>query len=109
MVEYTFKILLRRLPCTGKSAVVALTAVLSKPGGPFQRAEAMSQEGAPVRDVAEALELRGVSKWFGKGDGRTVALRDVNLDMHGGEFLSIVGPSGCGKSTWDSAFRDHAD
>ena len=52
-----------------------------------------------MRDVAEALELRGVSKSFGKGDGRTVALQGVNLDMHGGEFLSIVGPSGCGKST----------
>src|SRR6266536_2508048 len=59
----------------------------------------MIRKGAAVRDEAPALELRGVGKWFGKGDGRTVALRGVDLDMRAGEFLSIVGPSGCGKST----------
>jgi NitT/TauT family transport system ATP-binding protein len=59
----------------------------------------MTEEGAPARDAAPALELRDVGKWFGKGDGRTVALRGVDVDMRAGEFLSIVGPSGCGKST----------
>jgi NitT/TauT family transport system ATP-binding protein len=59
----------------------------------------MIREGEPAREVAPALELRGVSKWFGRGGGRTVALRGVDLDMRPGEFLSIVGPSGCGKST----------
>jgi hypothetical protein len=47
----------------------------------------MIREGEPAREVAPALELRGVSKWFGRGGGRTVALRGVDLDMRAGEFL----------------------
>jgi len=31
--------------------------------------------------------------------GETLALKDLNLVLHDGEFCSIVGPSGCGKST----------
>jgi NitT/TauT family transport system ATP-binding protein len=30
---------------------------------------------------------------------RTDALTDVNLTVHGGEFVSLIGPSGCGKTT----------
>ena len=52
-----------------------------------------------MADVAPALELRGVTKSFGKGEARTVALAGIDLQMRKGEFLSIVGPSGCGKST----------
>jgi taurine transport system ATP-binding protein len=35
-----------------------------------------------------------------RGEGKeTVALKDVNLDIHKGEFICVLGPSGCGKST----------
>ena len=29
----------------------------------------------------------------------TIALKDINLQIRPGEFISIIGPSGCGKST----------
>ncbi len=45
------------------------------------------------------LSLRGVSKIFGAGDAAFVALRDVDLDIHAGEFVAILGASGSGKST----------
>jgi NitT/TauT family transport system ATP-binding protein len=35
-----------------------------------------------------------------KQSNKLVALKDVNLDVRTGEFISIVGPSGCGKSTF---------
>ena len=45
------------------------------------------------------IELKKVSKWFPVGGGRTYVLRNINLEVKAGEFLSIMGPSGSGKST----------
>jgi spermidine/putrescine transport system ATP-binding protein len=42
-----------------------------------------------------SVELRSVSKRFGD----LVAVDDVNLDLAGGEFFTLLGPSGCGKTT----------
>ena len=41
-----------------------------------------------------------VSKTYGAGDRKVVAIGDVSLEVPDGQFLSIVGPSGCGKSTF---------
>jgi NitT/TauT family transport system ATP-binding protein len=40
-----------------------------------------------------------VNKWFAVKGERVQVLRDVDLEVRQGEFLSLVGPSGCGKST----------
>ena len=67
------------------------------------------------------VSLQGISKTFSNG---TVALRDLDLDIGEGQFVSLLGPSGCGKSTvlriiaglgeptagrveWPSADRDY--
>ena len=49
--------------------------------------------------TAPVFEVEGLYKVFPTDAGSVMALRDVNLDVRPGEFLSFVGPSGCGKST----------
>jgi NitT/TauT family transport system ATP-binding protein len=53
----------------------------------------------PVRSGGPAVTISGVSKEFGAGALHTVALHDVDMTVHEGEFLCLVGASGCGKST----------
>ncbi len=45
------------------------------------------------------VKIRNVSKVYGTGANPVHALRQVNLDVFRGEYLSIMGPSGSGKST----------
>ena len=45
------------------------------------------------------IKLTGVNKVYRTDSVETQALENVNIEVHKGEFLSIMGPSGCGKST----------
>jgi NitT/TauT family transport system ATP-binding protein len=42
------------------------------------------------------VEISGLSKWFGELE----ALRQIDVAVEHGEFISVVGPSGCGKTTF---------
>ena len=46
-----------------------------------------------------AVHCKGVTKHFGKGDSKVLALRGVDLEIKYGELMMLVGPSGCGKTT----------
>ena len=57
----------------------------------------LSTAARPHIDVEKPLvSIRHVSKQFANG---TLAVRDVDLDLGSGQFISLLGPSGCGKST----------
>jgi iron(III) transport system ATP-binding protein len=53
-----------------------------------------------INQSAKALRVTGLKKSFRLPDGRVAtAVRDFNLEVKAGEFLSLLGPSGCGKTT----------
>lgn len=45
------------------------------------------------------IQLQHLFKWYNTGANRTFILRDINLEVKEGEFISIMGPSGSGKSS----------
>jgi len=49
--------------------------------------------------VAPLIELKNVTKYFGRGRERVTAVDDVSLAVEEGEIVCLVGESGCGKST----------
>ena len=53
-------------------------------------------EKQQIRTAARAV---GVTKAYGEGEARVLALDDITVDIRGGRFTAIMGPSGSGKST----------
>ena len=53
------------------------------------------------REEKTEIKIDNVSMMFKdkKGGEPVTALKNVNLDIKQGEFISLLGPSGCGKTT----------
>src|SRR5581483_8933719 len=68
-------------------------AALAPPGRP--------RHPAPLRGPrpVQTLTARNLTRTFGSGETRVVALDDVSLELRGGKFSLLMGPSGSGKST----------
>lgn len=45
------------------------------------------------------IQVNEISKIYGVGEGKVVALQSASMTIHAGDFISIMGPSGSGKST----------
>jgi len=62
-------------------------------------AETVNDEATRHEPNAVMIQLRNVEKCFKTKAGFTYVLRQINLDIAEGEFITIMGPSGAGKST----------
>jgi len=60
--------------------------------------QSVAHAGLPV-GAKDAIVARGIDKYFGEGEARTQALKNVSFEARFGEMLYIVGPSGSGKTT----------
>lgn len=49
--------------------------------------------------MKKIVQIENVGQTFDTKNGKFVALREVNLDIREGEFVTLIGHSGCGKST----------
>src|SRR3972149_748538 len=67
---------------------ITLGGGVGQPGADIDLARALEATGAAVR-------LEGVRKRFGE----VVAVDGIDLEVHAGEFFSMLGPSGSGKTT----------
>jgi putative ABC transport system ATP-binding protein len=52
-----------------------------------------------MNEVGGVLQVRGLCKEHGEGQGLVRAVDDVDLDVPAAQMLAVMGPSGCGKST----------
>ena len=85
-VVYIYLIILGRERAVDRLGVDTCCAANGAPGS----ANEMGRSS-----VKYALEIDGVSHWFGSNK----VLSDINLKIAEGQIVAIVGPSGCGKST----------
>ena len=49
--------------------------------------------------MSPMIRMKGITKYYSAGIIKTFVLRDIDLEIEEGEFVTIMGPSGAGKST----------
>nr|WP_238936040.1 ABC transporter ATP-binding protein [Sulfitobacter mediterraneus] len=63
-------------------------------------------EGHEVTEKQSVISARNLDLTFQTNDGPVHALKDVNLEIKDGDFVSFIGPSGCGKTTFLRVMAD---
>jgi NitT/TauT family transport system ATP-binding protein len=63
------------------------------------QSRAVSERFARIRSRPVVLRVEQVQKSYAGSGGAAAALRNVTLEVHRREFITVIGPSGCGKST----------
>ena len=58
-----------------------------------------SEEFSWQNGVGPMIETKGITKWYPSGSGKVFVLRNIDLEVNEGEFITIMGPSGAGKTT----------
>jgi putative ABC transport system ATP-binding protein len=70
------------------------------PAGNEEDATVRETQSAPNREAGEPLVvIRGLTKFYVRGDQIIPVLVDINLDVGEGDYVALMGPSGSGKST----------
>ena len=59
-----------------------------------------SNRDETIGEDSPVIRLERVTKVFKSDEEDTIALDNVTLDIHRGDYVSLSGPSGCGKSTF---------
>ena len=49
--------------------------------------------------MKQLISLKNICRSYRNGDQELQVLKNINLEVHEGEFVAIMGPSGSGKST----------
>src|SRR5215469_2914379 len=76
--------------------MVAATNTAWQDGCPKRRQRPLDLTPAHIRNTGPLVKFIDVEKSY---DGRTLAVRDLTLEVGRSEFLTLLGPSGSGKTT----------
>jgi putative ABC transport system ATP-binding protein len=66
---------------------------------PLVAPRTVSHNSVPGHPIEHAVVCHQLTKEFGDGDAKVLALRGVELEVYPGQMTLLVGPSGCGKTT----------
>lgn len=70
----------------------------------------MDKNNKTIREVesgvSSVISAKNLSLTFQTNDGPVHALKDVDLEINKGDFVSFIGPSGCGKTTFLRCMAD---
>jgi len=65
----------------------------------LEQSDAVRERFTRLKQRPVILDVKGLHKTYSSAQGETVALRNINFQVHRREFICVIGASGCGKST----------